>query len=1042
MDCNYLLTGNKPYSIINNALGCRTREQIRNICEERDRCNAPINVKLTGATANSFLFSWDAVNRATLYNIDYKKSSETNWTTVTATTNNKALLNLMDNTNYDIRISTYCSNGRTSVYSTIINFNTKKATITDATTCTIGSFPLDFNGTYAFSGNNYFRTDATGINYYIAFNISNNRWEMGYAVNGTGFNDFALFINPSTNPSAIPCTGWTSSSSCSTNFTLSPCADASLNCTTLSNPPPNAPYIPVTSSLTWAAVPNATGYRISIGTTSGGTDIANNIDVGNATTYHPLSNLPPLTLIYVFITPYNTFGDAQGCSIQSFRTGQNTVPSCAILSNPTPNATNIATNTAISWTSATNNTTGYRISMEVSGGVGIAYNLNVGNVTTYQPQHILPANATIDVEITAYNALGDAENCQFQSFTTNQVIPSNDDCATAQVLSIGTAVNGSTTSASSSFTDCISPTNHDVWYRFTATATNHIVTVTPTTADPFSVYIESGNCANQNCIASEDNSVNAPLIINLLDLTIGDVYYIAVDQFDNNYAVNFSVKVTDATNCTFTGAIDNNWNDGRNWSCLHVPTTNDSVTVNNKTVIVDADAECRGLRLEGMNAIITHPSVLSTLTANNLDWRGGTIDNPLTIAPNGILTTTGTAFILSSKITNHGTTTISGKINFTNGTFKNNNKLVVANNTAEFSNTTGVNAFNNCGVISSLSGNTLTIGVPYNECATAAQSVKLMGIGTLTYGSNYVLSGTVAPGNSPGKLTISPSVTATSTAVFDMEINAVGTAGTDYDQLAITGDFVSGGTIRLTFTNNFNPSFGTFDLITYAGNYSGSIPALTCTDSRFNFSRVSLVNNVTAKKIQLIVLGQALPAELVSFKGKNTEGGNLLTWQIASEVNTLGFDIERSNDGKIFEKIGFAKAKGSNSNYEFLDIITSAKFETLPTLTTYYRLKINDLDGKTSYSNVVSVAAKGKGLTAKIFPNPFSDNLTLDISTEKKAEITIDVIDILGRSVRHLTLNTEGSLNVPISTKDLPSGTYFLKISDGQTIIQQKIMRQ
>ena len=37
--------------------------------------------------------------------------------------------------------------------------------------------------------------------------------------------------------------------------------------------------------LSWNAVPNATGYLVIVGTTSGGVEVVNNVDVGNMTTY-------------------------------------------------------------------------------------------------------------------------------------------------------------------------------------------------------------------------------------------------------------------------------------------------------------------------------------------------------------------------------------------------------------------------------------------------------------------------------------------------------------------------------------------------------------------------------------------------------------------------------------------------------------------------------------------------------------------------------------------------------------------------------------
>jgi hypothetical protein len=82
-------------------------------------------------------------------------------------------------------------------------------------------------------------------------------------------------------------------------------------------------------------------------------------------------------------------------------------------------------------------------------------------------------------------------------------------------------------------------------------------------------------------------------------------------------------------------------------------------------------------------------------------------------------------------------------------------------------------------------------------------------------------------------------------------------------------------------------------------------------------------------------------------------------------------------------------------------------------------------------------------MTTKVFPNPFGDNLNIEISTAKKTGITIELMDILGRQVYQSNeKNTEGVFNLPISTKDFPTGTYFLKISDGQVVVQQKIVRQ
>lgn len=92
-------------------------------------------------------------------------------------------------------------------------------------------------------------------------------------------------------------------------------------CTNLVEPADNAINITVNGKLTWAYAPTATGYRISIGSSPGGAEIANNIDVGNVLTYRPRVELPLDQEIFVQIVPYNENGDAGSCIRESFTTG-------------------------------------------------------------------------------------------------------------------------------------------------------------------------------------------------------------------------------------------------------------------------------------------------------------------------------------------------------------------------------------------------------------------------------------------------------------------------------------------------------------------------------------------------------------------------------------------------------------------------------------------------------------------------------------------------------------------------------------------------
>lgn len=90
---------------------------------------------------------------------------------------------------------------------------------------------------------------------------------------------------------------------------------------TLTLPVPNSTNVPVTTALQWSATPGCVdGYRLSIGTTPGGTEILNAANVGNVTTYQPAAALPAGQQVYMRVVPYNGVGEASGCGEFGFVT--------------------------------------------------------------------------------------------------------------------------------------------------------------------------------------------------------------------------------------------------------------------------------------------------------------------------------------------------------------------------------------------------------------------------------------------------------------------------------------------------------------------------------------------------------------------------------------------------------------------------------------------------------------------------------------------------------------------------------------------------
>lgn len=103
---------------------------------------------------------------------------------------------------------------------------------------------------------------------------------------------------------------------------------------------------------------------------------------------------------------------------------------------------------------------------------------------------------------------------------------------------------------------------------------------------------------------------------------------------------------------------------------------------------------------------------------------------------------------------------------------------------------------------------------------------KISGSGTLDVRAPAIFShnGEIIPGASPGKLTIAGNMQIPTTGVMTIELGGP-TAGTEYDQLAITGAAIfAEGTINVTTIGAFDPKGLSFDVMTFGpGSTTGPI---------------------------------------------------------------------------------------------------------------------------------------------------------------------------------------------------------------------------
>jgi hypothetical protein len=173
-----------------------------------------------------------------------------------------------------------------------------------------------------------------------------------------------------------------------------------------------------------------------------------------------------------------------------------------------------------------------------------------------------------------------------------------------------------------------------------------------------------------------------------------------------------------------------------------------------------------------------------------------------------------------------------------------------------------------------------------------------------------------------------------------------------------------------------------------------------------------------------------LPVELVNFSANSQQETVVLNWITATEKNNDRFEIERSRDGRSFQKIGEVKGQGtstSSNRYAFGD-------KNPYSGTAYYRLKQVDFDGTVTYSKVVAVSNAFKKQTVKLFPNPVQDALTVVIPGNETTG-SLQILDLSGRVLKSVAVNKDGG-DLKINVSDLNPGAYLLKTNEGQPAVK------
>lgn len=162
-----------------------------------------------------------------------------------------------------------------------------------------------------------------------------------------------------------------------------------------------------------------------------------------------------------------------------------------------------------------------------------------------------------------------------------------------------------------------------------------------------------------------------------------------------------------------------------------------------------------------------------------------------------------------------------------------------------------------------------------------------------------------------------------------------------------------------------------------------------------------------------------LPLTLISFAGNVLDGRVALEWKSGMEEEVKSFVIERSYNGTQFEAVGEVVARNQPSEYTFTTKIDKDS---------YFRLKMQDLNGSFTYSRTILLKFTIFVNQIRLIPNPATGahvEVSIDLISNQTGEIVI--VDNTGRLVKRVQARfRKGNNALHIDLDKIGQGQYYI----------------
>jgi len=173
--------------------------------------------------------------------------------------------------------------------------------------------------------------------------------------------------------------------------------------------------------------------------------------------------------------------------------------------------------------------------------------------------------------------------------------------------------------------------------------------------------------------------------------------------------------------------------------------------------------------------------------------------------------------------------------------------------------------------------------------------------------------------------------------------------------------------------------------------------------------------------------GATLAISNKSVKATRQNNNIAVQWTVENELNIKEYQIEKSADGRSFNKVNATAAKANNNStvtYNWLD-------ESALTGKNYYRIKTINNNGSYEYSKVVKVVFEKDASSITVYPNPVTEGkIGLRFTNTAAGTYQVKIVNSLGTEINKISVKHTGGngLQTIVPSVQLSSGLYELQI--------------